>query len=112
MCSNAQDYCNNYILSPLAGNYDVYYVPSMNPDSYPPDITDYLASIANKVGAASTWQETNNDVYDNFESTGDWMRTSKPDLEAVINAGVRTLIFDGNADYILNYKYLNAFIIS
>ncbi|KAF7974316.1 hypothetical protein HWV62_12482 [Athelia sp. TMB] len=112
VCSNAQDYCNDNILSPLAGNYDVYYVPSKNPDSYPPDITNYLASIKTKVGAASTWQETNDDVYDNFEETGDWMRTSKPDLESVINSGVRVLIFDGDADYILNFNGVESMVNS
>ena len=32
------------------------------------------------------------------------MRTSKPYLEKVINAGVRTAIYDGDADYICNYQ--------
>ena len=42
-------------------------------------------------------------MYSNFASTGDWMLNSAPDLEAVINAGVRTVIYDGDADYILNF---------
>jgi hypothetical protein len=29
--------------------------------------------------------------------TGDWMRSSLPDLELVINSGVRVLIYDGDA---------------
>lgn len=28
---------------------------------------------------------------------GDWMRTSSPDLETVIDAGVRVVIYDGDA---------------
>ena len=35
---------------------------------------------------------------------GDWMRTSRPHLEKVINAGIRTVVFDGDADYICNYQ--------
>ena len=35
---------------------------------------------------------------------GDWMRSSRPHLEKVINAGVRTTIFDGDVDYICNYQ--------
>lgn len=35
---------------------------------------------------------------------GDWMRTSSPYLEKVINAGIRTVIYDGDADYICNYQ--------
>jgi hypothetical protein len=33
------------------------------------------------------------------------MRNSRPALESVINAGVRTLVFDGDADYILNCEH-------
>jgi len=36
--------------------------------------------------------------------TGDWMRSSRPHLEKVINAGVRTVIYAGDADYICNYQ--------
>ncbi|KAJ7149719.1 serine carboxypeptidase [Mycena filopes] len=112
VCSAAQSFCNNNILSPLVGNFDVYYVPSGSNDPYPPDITSYLASIRTKIGGEVTWQETNDDVYDNFAATGDWMRSSLPDLELVINSGVRVLIYDGDADYILNFNGVEAMIAS
>ena len=38
--------------------------------------------------------------------TGDWMRSSRPNLEAVINAGVHTMIYAGYADYIFNFSQL------
>ncbi|KAG5635376.1 hypothetical protein DXG03_005396, partial [Asterophora parasitica] len=88
----------------------VYDVRVRNPDPYPPDITNYVRSIASKVGAEATWQITNSNVYNNFAATGDWMRNSRPDLETVINAGVRTLVFDGDADYILNYNGVEALV--
>ena len=44
--------------------------------------------LSNQIGSESTWQETNDDVYDNFADTGDWMLNSAPDLETVIDAGV------------------------
>ncbi|KAI0310168.1 serine carboxypeptidase [Amylostereum chailletii] len=112
VCSKAQSFCNNNILSPLAGNYDVYYVPSENPDSYPPDLTDYLQSdaVTSKIGAQSTWTETSDDIYSNFASTGDWMRNSRPDLERVIDSGVRTVVYDGDADFILNYHGVEAMV--
>ncbi|KAK7045221.1 carboxypeptidase, partial [Favolaschia claudopus] len=112
VCSAAQSYCNNNILSPLAGNFDVYYVPSGSNDPYPPDISSYLASVRTKIGAEVTWQETNEQVYSNFAATGDWMRTSLPDLEIVINSGVRVLIYDGDADYILNFNGVEAMVAS
>lgn len=89
VCSSAQSYCNNNVLSPLAGDYDVYYVLSTN-DDYPPDITPYLtnSSITDAIGAEADWQETSTTVYDNFAATGDWMRTKSPYLEKVIAAGV------------------------
>lgn len=99
VCSEAQSFCNNNILSPLAGNYDVYYVLTRNPDPYPPALDTYLGSSAlmKKIGAQSTWEETNDDVYSNFAATGDWMTNSRPNLEKVINAGVRTIVYDGDA---------------
>ncbi|PFH50862.1 hypothetical protein AMATHDRAFT_75331 [Amanita thiersii Skay4041] len=109
-CSNAQNFCNKHILVPLVGPWDVYYVLSKDPDPYPPSITHYLNGIASQIGAESTWEETNSSVYSNFADTGDWMRNSRPDLETVINANIRTIIFDGDADYILNYNGVEAMV--
>jgi len=50
------------------------------------------------------------DIYNQFAATGDWMRSSLPNLEAVIDAGVRTVIYDGDADYILNYFGVEAMV--
>ena len=50
-----------------------------------------------KIGAESDWQMSNERIYVNFARTGDWMRNSRPLLESVINAGVRTIIYDGDA---------------
>ena len=47
-----------------------------------------LILIRNIIGAESTWVESNDDVYSNFASTGDWMHNSAPDLAAVVDAGV------------------------
>jgi len=114
VCSGAQDFCNNYILGPLAGNWDVYYVPTENPDPYPPPLDNYLnnTAVTSKIGSHVEWEEVNIDVYNNFAATGDWMRTSLPDLEKVINAGVRTIIYDGDADYICNFKGVEAMVAS
>ena len=105
ICSAAQDYCNSQILSPLADNWDYYYVPVMNPDPYPPQINTYLTNpaVISKIGSKSAWQESNNNIYYQFALTGDWMRSALPALEAVIDAGVRTVIYAGDADYIVNY---------
>lgn len=50
------------------------------------------------------------DVYNQFAASGDWMRSSLPNLETVINSGVRTAIYDGDADFILNYIGVEAMV--
>ncbi|KAF9558963.1 serine carboxypeptidase [Agrocybe pediades] len=110
ICSSAQSFCNNRILSPLAGNYDVYFVLAEDPDPYPPAIASYLNKVAPQIGGEVTWTQSSNAVYRNFSLTGDWMRDSSPDLEFVINSGVRTIIYDGDADYILNFNGVEAMV--
>ncbi|KAG5350759.1 hypothetical protein C0989_009406 [Termitomyces sp. Mn162] len=110
VCSEAQSFCNKNILDPLAGNWDVYYVPTANPDPYPPDFSSYLASVETQIGAEVSWQQSNMDVYNNFASTGDLMRNSRPNLETVINAGVRVIIYDGDADFIVNFNGVEAMV--
>ena len=111
-CSKAQIYCNKEIFTPLAGDWDVYYILSKRSDPYPPDLTSYLTdtAVTSRIGAESPWQETNFWVYGNFAKTGDWMHNSRPNLETVINAGVRTLVYDGDADYILNFNGVEAMV--
>ncbi|KAH9480111.1 Carboxypeptidase S1 [Psilocybe cubensis] len=110
VCSQAQSFCNNRILSPLAGIYDVYYVLTPDPDPYPPQISTYLNNVASKIGGEVQWSQSSRVVYANFANTGDWMRDSSPDLEFVINSGVRTIIYDGDVDYILNFNGVEAMV--
>jgi len=114
VCSGAQDFCTNNIFGPLRGDWDVYYVPTRKPDPYPPPLDKYLNSqaVTSKIGSHAKWEATNLDVYYHFAATGDSMRTSLPDLETVINAGVRTVIYDGDADFIVNFKGVEAMVAS
>lgn len=66
--------------------------------------------MTSKIGSQSTWVETSSSVFNRFGTTGDWMRSSSSNLELVINAGVRTVIYDGDADYILNYIGVEAMV--
>ncbi|OJT04774.1 Carboxypeptidase S1 [Trametes pubescens] len=112
ICSSAQQFCNAEILSAVLGPHDPYYILSGVVDLYPPDITRYLTntSLMQTIGAESTWVMSSDDIYFNFADTGDWMRTSRPLLEKVIDAGVRTVIYDGDADYILNFHGVEAMV--
>ncbi|KAF9524176.1 serine carboxypeptidase [Crepidotus variabilis] len=103
ICTEAQSYCNALILYLLGRNWDLYDVRQRNPDIYPPDFSTYINSVRTKIGAEVIWNQSNTTVYTNFAFAGDWMRNSAPDLEYVINSGVRTLIYDGDADFIVNY---------
>lgn len=49
-------------------------------------------------------------MYNQFAHTGDSMRSSRSDLEMVINAGVRTVLSNGDADYICNYIGFEAMV--
>ena len=112
VCSEAQEFCNNNVLGPLGGEWDFYYVPAKDPDPYPPPLDKYLNSpaVTSKIGSHAKWAEYNDDIYNNFAKTGDWMRSSSPDLEKVINAGVRIVLYDGDADYIVNFKGVEAMV--
>jgi hypothetical protein len=55
----------------------VYYVPTANPDPYPADFTDYINSLQSKIGAETTWQETNDNVYSNFAATGKQIKATR-----------------------------------
>ncbi|KAI0774787.1 serine carboxypeptidase [Trametes elegans] len=103
-CSDAQNYCNTYVLGPIEGDWDPYYVLSKYPDPYPPALDDFLANetLTKAIGAESQWAMINYDVYTNFAHTGDWMRNARPPLERVVDAGVRTLVYVGDADMITN----------
>jgi hypothetical protein len=87
-------------------------VPTANPDPYPPALEPYLhnPAVTSKIGSMSTWLETNFNIYYQFAVTGDWMRSALPALEEVINTGVRTVIYAGDADYIVNYIGVEAMV--
>ena len=48
----------------------MYYVPTENPDPYPPSFGIYLNNIRPKIGAKVSWMMTSDVVYDHFAKTG------------------------------------------
>ncbi|KAJ7758308.1 Alpha/Beta hydrolase protein [Mycena metata] len=112
VCSSALDFCNGEIVGVLAGDHDFYYVPSDYNDTYPPDFTSYLSSIADEIGAEVQFQEASDDVHNNFDDTGDWMRTKLPYLEQIVDSGIRVLIYNGDADFVVNYQGIENMLAS
>jgi hypothetical protein len=87
-------------------------VPRADPDPYPPKLAKYLNSVAvtSKIGSQSKWVTNKLNIYKQFVSSGDYMRSKRSNLELVINAGVRTVLYDGDADYVCNYMGFEAMV--
>jgi carboxypeptidase C (cathepsin A) len=66
--------------------------------------------VTSRIGSHNVWATDNWDVYGQFSLTGDWIRSKRLNLEMVINAGVRTVLYDGDADYICNYIGFEAMV--
>ncbi|WAR62968.1 hypothetical protein PtB15_18B50 [Puccinia triticina] len=93
-CRQAQSFCNRKILSPLAGDRDVYDVRQVASNPYPPDLVPILNDLKFKsmIGVSPTlnWTESNEDVYNDFFSR----------------------LYAGDADYIVNYQGVEALVTS
>ncbi|CUA72024.1 hypothetical protein RSOLAG22IIIB_04885 [Rhizoctonia solani] len=109
ICSKAQAFCNHYVLNPLVGDYDFYDVRLKDTPHEGSALFNDLDFKA-RIGAEGHWERTSDQIFQNFESTGDWMKATRQDLEKVINAGVRTLILAGDADYMCNYMGIEAMV--
>ncbi|KZV66346.1 serine carboxypeptidase [Peniophora sp. CONT] len=106
-CSNATVFCNDHLLFKLNGNWDQNYVltPRERADEYPSNFIPWLTSseVVNAIGAELPFTPGNQDIAKNFQDKGDWMRSTKPRLERVIDAGVRVILYVGDADFLCNY---------
>lgn len=89
-----------------AYDYDVYDVRAPSNDPRPPQTySSYLqqASVVKAIGAKSAYQECPNDVYNKFTTTGDNSRSFLPQLSSIIDSGVQTVVWAGDADFICNW---------
>lgn len=107
-CVNANYVCNQGIEGALIeeADFDVYDIRAGSNDPNPPKTyNQYLAnpSVVAAIGAQSTYQECADAPGNKFARTGDIVRTFLPALSDVVNAGVRTVVWAGDADYICNW---------
>ncbi|RPD60143.1 alpha/beta-hydrolase [Lentinus tigrinus ALCF2SS1-6] len=98
-CAIAQNNCDSDVTHRLSG--------SRNPDY---NITLYVNDTARKqrIGAEGAFEEVNSGVP--FGFAGEWMQNSRPALEAVVDTGVRTILYVGDADYLFNYFGVEAML--
>jgi len=79
------------ILSPLSGEWDVYYVLGKTPSIYPPEPSTWLNNQRTKIGAETTWSKSSSTVYNNFFSTGSCDYRVHPILPANVSHDDRGL---------------------
>lgn len=109
ICSEAQAMCRDnvegvYYSYGGRGTYDIRH-PSHDPTP-PSYYEDYLnqAKIQNALGVSLNYTSSNNDIYYQFQTTGDFVYPNfLADLEEIVSSGVRVGLFYGDADYICNW---------
>ncbi|KAF2862632.1 hypothetical protein K470DRAFT_212433 [Piedraia hortae CBS 480.64] len=89
------------------GERGVYDIRHPYDDPTPPSyFEDYLnqGHIQNAIGVNLNYTEANNDIYWRFQATGDFVYNNYiPDLEELLDQGVRVSLYYGDADYICNW---------
>ncbi|OAV93464.1 hypothetical protein PTTG_01617 [Puccinia triticina 1-1 BBBD Race 1] len=115
-CRHASSYCATKVFAVLAGDRNVYDVREDDSNPYPPNLTPVLndSKFKASMGVPSTvqWVQCNDDIDEEFESSGDWMRDYSKQLERIINSGVRTLLYAGDADFRVNYQGMEKLVDS
>ena len=115
-CENADNTCYDDIEGPLSAtpanggvalyDFDVYDIREPSNDPYPPAAySSYLLqpSVTSAIGAKATYTECPNAPYNKFAATGDDARNFLPTLSAVVQSGIRVVLWAGDADWICNW---------
>ncbi|POS85864.1 hypothetical protein EPUL_001933 [Erysiphe pulchra] len=107
-CVFASRTCNDYVEGSLIGSKDFGIYDVRAPRNDPNPISTYLtylnsSKITSAIGAKTTYSECADDPYIKFSQTGDISRSFIPTLSTVVQSGVRTLIWAGDADWICNW---------
>ncbi|KAF9564252.1 alpha/beta-hydrolase [Agrocybe pediades] len=104
ICRKADSFCVQNLFSPAVGNRDSDDLRQTSPASFPPEFyVKFLgnATIKAKIGAESSYKECTNTP--GFTNTGDDARTLLPQLQALVDSGLKTLLWAGDADINCNW---------
>ncbi|KAL1981391.1 hypothetical protein VTN96DRAFT_2734 [Rasamsonia emersonii] len=109
LCSEAQRYCNDYVVGP-------YYKSGLSPydisqsvlDPFPPNTyLEYLndAAVQSAIGVPVNFTMTNGAVVEAFQQTGDYERGNQiSEFASLLEKGVRIALVYGDRDFICNWK--------
>ena len=108
-CQEAADMCRDNVESPYyyysgRGVYDIRH-PYTDPTT-PNFFIEYLNQgyVQEAIGVSTNYTDANNDVYFQFQHTGDFVYPNfLADLEHILASGVRVSLYYGDADYICNW---------
>ncbi|KAI0833548.1 serine carboxypeptidase [Trametes gibbosa] len=110
-CARAEFDCDSDIAHRLAGDRNENYIlEDLFATTYPPVIDPYVNDSARKakIDAEGDFTELNSGVL--FAFMSEWMQNSRPTLESVVDEGVRTILYVGDADFQFNYFGVEAML--
>lgn len=108
VCSQAQVYCQTYVVAPYTtSGRSVYDISQNLLDPFPNALyLDYLnqLSVQQALGVPVNYTQDSLAVFAAFASTGDYARdTILGDLVDLLNSGVRVALIYGDRDYVCNW---------
>ncbi|KAF4610985.1 hypothetical protein D9613_006719 [Agrocybe pediades] len=106
ICKKADNFCVENLFIPAVGDRDSDDLRQNSSASFPPEFYLKLLKsekIKAKIGAESTYHECANPPFNLFTTTGDDARTLLPQLGALVDSGLRTLLWAGDADINCNW---------
>ncbi|KZS95849.1 alpha/beta-hydrolase [Sistotremastrum niveocremeum HHB9708] len=106
ICLNADNFCIDNIFVPAVGDRDSDDLRAPSNDPFPSEA--YVTFLRNKtvvaaIGAQGKYRECPDAPFELFENTGDDARTLLPQLSALVNSGLKTLLWAGDADINCNW---------
>ncbi|PSR85531.1 hypothetical protein PHLCEN_2v5422, partial [Hermanssonia centrifuga] len=108
ICGTADDFCIENVFVPAVGNRDSDDLRQNSSALFPPEFYVNLlrnSTIMQLIGVdpGVTYRECAGSVDDQFSRTGDDARTLLPQLASLVNSGLKTLIWAGDADINCNW---------
>ncbi|KAN0124585.1 carboxypeptidase S1 [Lactarius tabidus] len=104
-CADAANICFTLFDNITKHDFDLYDIRQEFYYSFPPATYVYYlqdSNIQSRIGARVPFQNCSGQVYDEFVHSGDYARSFINSLSEVVQAGIQTVIWAGDADWICN----------